>query len=726
MPDGPDAGELAGLYQDLHAHPELAFAEHRTAGIAARRLRDLGYQVTTGVGGTGVVGALVNGTGPTVLLRADMDGLPVREQTGLAYASTARATDSGGADVPVMHACGHDMHVTCLLGAAAELAGRRDEWRGTLLLVFQPAEETGQGARAMVDDGLYSRFPVPDIVLGQHVMPLPAGVLGLHGGPAMAGADALRVVLHGTGGHGSRPETTVDPVLMAAATVLRLQGVVSREVAAAETAVLTVGALRAGTASNIIPDQAELLLSLRSYNDEVRDALRSAVGRIARAEAAASGAPKDPEITTMVSFPVLVNDPGACARLTETFNAGVGLALDPGPVTGSEDVGLLATAAGVPCAYWFIGGSDPALFEGVTTIEQARGIVDGLPSNHSPLFAPVIEPTLSTGIAALVTAARTWLAAALPCPRRALAEGREDGLGLADQRGVDHLAVDLEHALVLRGGAARRGEHPARPGDLRLVWAEGRADHRRLGRVDARLAREPGGDRVPRLGGEAVEVADVHVDRVDGGLAVSRGGEQHRRPGVQRDVAVGPVGTPAGPAPHGGDQVLSAPQERDDVGRRGDLGRADHAAGSLAQRHHLPLAAKPVQLGAGLGLGEHDASVPGRLQGGQVRRVLGGAGRVDPDDDPGRVKVPRGQRRGERGPCRGLAARADRVLQVEDHRVRGGQCLRVALGPVGRAEQQRGAGQRRRLRRRHSPPPARRRRPEAPRRPGGSASACSW
>jgi len=308
-----------------------------------------------------------------------------------------------------MHACGHDMHVTCLLGAAAQLAAARDAWRGTLLLVFQPAEEAGKGAQAMLDDGLYERFPVPAIVLGQHVMPLPAGVLAVHGGPAMAAADALRVVLYGQGGHGSRPETTVDPILMAAATVLRLQGVVSRELSASETAVLTVGALRAGSAANIIPDEAELLLSLRSFNEEVHDKARAAIDRIIRAEAAASGASKEPEITTDVSFPVLVNDPAATARITELFNAGGTLTLDPGPVTGSEDVGLLATAAGVPCAYWFLGGSDPALFAGVTTVEEARGVVDGLPSNHSPLFAPVIDPTIRTGVTALSMAARDWL-----------------------------------------------------------------------------------------------------------------------------------------------------------------------------------------------------------------------------------------------------------------------------------------------------------------------------
>jgi amidohydrolase len=407
----PDLDELAALYRDLHAHPELAFAEHRTAGIVAERLGGLGYQVMTGVGGTGVVGVLANGTGPAVLLRADMDGLPVLEQTGLPYASTGRAKDSSGTDVPVMHACGHDMHVTCLLGAAAELAAARDAWRGTLLLVFQPAEEAGAGARAMVDDGLYERVPVPGIVLGQHVMPLPAGMLTVHGGPAMAGADSLRVVLHGQGGHGSSPERTVDPILMAAATVLRLQGVVSREVAASETAVLTVGALHAGTAVNIIPDQAELLLSLRTFNDKVHDKARTAIDRIIRAEAAASGAQKEPEITTTVSFPVLVNDQDVCARLLDLFNAGVGLTLDPGPVTASEDVGLLATAVGAPCAYWMLGGSDPALFAGVTTVEEARDIVDGLPPNHSPLFAPVVDPTIRTGISALSTAARAWLPA---------------------------------------------------------------------------------------------------------------------------------------------------------------------------------------------------------------------------------------------------------------------------------------------------------------------------
>ena len=407
-----DVAGLAELYRDIHAHPELAFAEHRTAALVADRLRALGYDTTTEVGGTGVVGLLANGDGPTVLLRADMDALPVRERTGLPYASTASGTDRDGREVPVMHACGHDMHVACLLGAAAELAAGAGSWRGTLQVVFQPAEETGEGARAMIGDGLFDRFGVPAVVLGQHVSPIPAGLLGLRAGPAFAASDSLRVVLHGRGGHGSRPEATVDPVVMAASTVLRLQTIVSRETAPADSAVVTVGALHAGTKENIIPDQAELRLTVRTFEEPVRARTLAAIERIVRAEAAAAAAPADPEITVTGSFPTVVNDPAACARLTGAFAAGIGpgLVLDPGPVTGSEDVGELATAAGAPCAYWLLGGADPALFANVASIAEARAIAGGLPSNHSPLFAPVVEPTLRTGITALACAARAWLA----------------------------------------------------------------------------------------------------------------------------------------------------------------------------------------------------------------------------------------------------------------------------------------------------------------------------
>ncbi|ANY06198.1 amidohydrolase [Pseudonocardia sp. HH130630-07] len=402
--------DLAELYRDLHRHPELSFAETRTAGIAADRLRAAGFDVTEGVGRTGVVGVLRSGDGPTVLLRADMDALPVAEDTGLDYASTARGTTPDGADTAVAHACGHDVHVTCLAGAAAELAATSDTWSGTLLAVFQPAEEFGAGADAMLDDGLYSRFGVPDVVLGQHVAPLPAGVIGLTAGPAFAGSDTLRVSLHGAGGHGSRPETTVDPVLLAASTVQRLHAVVSREIAATETAVLTVGMLRAGTKENVIPDSAELGLTVRSYTPAVRDRLLAAIERIVRGEAMASGAPRDPEIRVVETFEPLVNDPAAVERTRPALATATPLpVIDPGPVTGSEDVGRFAVAAGVPCVYWLLGGADPAEFADCTGVEDIRTRIAGLPSNHSPRYAPVIEPTLSTGVAALTAAARTWL-----------------------------------------------------------------------------------------------------------------------------------------------------------------------------------------------------------------------------------------------------------------------------------------------------------------------------
>ncbi|MBC2869653.1 amidohydrolase [Streptomyces mexicanus] len=418
MPSSPsphaDLAGLAEVYRDLHAHPELGFAEHRTAGIVAERLRAAGYETATGVGRTGVVGVLRNGEGPTVAVRADMDALPVREQTGLPYASTARASDGEGREVPVMHACGHDMHVTCLLGAAAELAAHRTAWRGTLLVIFQPAEELGGGARAMIDDGLYERFGRPEVVLGQHVAPLPAGFVGLHAGPAFAASDSLRVVLHGRGGHGSRPETCVDPVLMAAATVQRLQGVVAREVAGTSTAVLTVGALHAGTKPNVIPDRAEMLLSVRTFEPAVREAVLRAVERIVRGEAAASGAPREPEITRTESFPAVVNDPAACERTQRALTDALGAAhlVDPGPATGSEDVGVLADAAGAPCVYWLLGGADPTAFASARTFEDLEKAVRSQPSNHSPHFAPVVEPTLRTGVTALTSAARAWLAPA--------------------------------------------------------------------------------------------------------------------------------------------------------------------------------------------------------------------------------------------------------------------------------------------------------------------------
>ncbi|MFI7342821.1 amidohydrolase [Streptomyces sp. NPDC050085] len=400
--------ELADLYRDLHRHPELSLQETRTAGLLARRLRDAGFdEVAEGIGGTGVAGLLRNGDGPVVMLRADIDALPVEEKTDLPYASRARGVDADGHDVPVMHACGHDMHAACLVGAATLLAQARDQWSGTLLVVFQPAEELARGARDMVEDGLFERFPAPEIVLGQHVGPLPAGFIGYGSGPVMAAADSLNVTLHGRGGHGSRPEATVDPVLMAAHVVTRLQGVVAREVPPAETAVVTVGRLQAGTKDNIIPDTAELGVNIRSYTPQVRDQVRAAVERVVRAESAASAAVAEPTLEWGTSAPALVSDPERTGATVAAFAAHFGQErLLPMPqVNASEDVGVFGEALKVPTVFWFWGGLDTQTV--VTALQEGR--LDDLPGNHSPHFAPLVEPTLTTGVEALVVAALTWL-----------------------------------------------------------------------------------------------------------------------------------------------------------------------------------------------------------------------------------------------------------------------------------------------------------------------------
>ncbi|HEX2577128.1 MAG TPA: amidohydrolase, partial [Aquihabitans sp.] len=355
--------DLQALYEDLHAHPELSFAEHRTAAILAERLAALGYEVTTDVGRTGVVATLDNGDGPLVLLRADIDALPVEEATGLPYASTVRAPGADGAEVPVAHACGHDMHATWLIGVATLFARHREAWRGRLLLVVQPAEEIAAGAAAMIDDDLFERFGRPDVALGQHVAPAPAGWVLYRSGPVMAATDALRVVLHGRGGHGSNPQSTIDPVVMAASTVLKLQTVVSRTVAPSDTAVVTVGTMHAGTKENVIADHAELGLSIRTFDPAVRDRILKAVERIVHGEAASCGATTPPEVTTTSSFPATINDPGATDAVAAAFRAHFGpeRAMEGPAVTGSEDFGAFATAGGFPSSFWFVGGTDPDL-----------------------------------------------------------------------------------------------------------------------------------------------------------------------------------------------------------------------------------------------------------------------------------------------------------------------------------------------------------------------------
>src|SRR6201988_494391 len=317
--------ELEVLYTDVHAHPELSMQETRTAELAADRLRAAGYDVTTAIGKTGVVGLLRNGEGPIVMLRADMDALPVEETTGLPYASKVKATDRDGKTVPVMHACGHDIHVAWLVGATTLFAQARDAWRGTLMAVFQPAEETAEGAQAMINDGLFNRFPQPSVVLGQHVMVGPAGVIAGRAGVITAAADSLQIRLFGRGGHGSMPQACIDPVVMAAATVLRLQTVVSREVAAAEAAVVTVGVLQAGTKENVIPDEAIIKLNVRTFDAGVRTRVLAAIERIVNAEAEASDATRKPEITTLDHYPLNVNDRDASKRVVDAFRGYFGV-----------------------------------------------------------------------------------------------------------------------------------------------------------------------------------------------------------------------------------------------------------------------------------------------------------------------------------------------------------------------------------------------------------------
>src|SRR5512142_2749538 len=399
--------DLEALYKDVHSHPELSMRETRTAGVAADRLRAAGYEVTTGIGKTGVVGLLRNGEGPTVMLRADMDALPVQEATGLPYASSVTATDSTGKTVPVMHACGHDMHVTWLIGAATLFAKSRHAWKGTLMPVFQPAEETAVGAQAMIDDGLFKRFPKPDVVLGQHVMVGPSGVLSSRAGVVTSAGDSLQIRMFGRGAHGSMPQASIDPVVMAAATVMRLQGIVSRELAATEAAVVTVGSLQAGTKENVIPDEAIIKLNVRTFDEGVRARVLAGIERIVKAEAAASGAPKPPEFTPLDRYGLVRNDPEATRRVVESFRTHFGPARihEVQPTSASEDFGCFGAGWHVPSVFWFVGGTDPEAYRAAV----AAGRTGDLPTNHNPRFAPVLHPPLRAGVEAAVAAAMAWL-----------------------------------------------------------------------------------------------------------------------------------------------------------------------------------------------------------------------------------------------------------------------------------------------------------------------------
>lgn len=400
--------ELEEVYKDLHRNPELSMQEHRTAGIAADYLTTHGFAVTRGVGGTGVVGVLRNGAGPTVMLRADMDALPVTEATGLPYASQVKARDEDGVEIGVSHVCGHDLHVTWLMGAARLLAEHRDAWQGTLLAVFQPGEEVGRGAQSMMDDGMAERFPKPEVILGQHVMVGEAGTVGYRSGAILSAGDSLKVKLFGRGAHGSMPHNSVDPVVMAASTVMRLQTLVSREVAPLDSAVVTVGALQAGTKENIIPDDATLKLNIRTYSEGVREHMLEAVKRICSAECMASNAPRGPEFTTLSAYPLTENDAAATARVAAAFRSQFAeRALEAPPAPASEDFSVFGRRWGVPYVFWFVGGTDAQTYREA----KARGQLSAIPCNHSPQYAPVLHPTLKTGLQAMLAAASAWLCA---------------------------------------------------------------------------------------------------------------------------------------------------------------------------------------------------------------------------------------------------------------------------------------------------------------------------
>lgn len=390
------------LYLYLHQHPELSRHEDQTALRLASELKQIGFEVTTGVGGTGVVGVLRNGAGPTVMLRTELDALPVTENTGLPYASTVRTKDDAGNDVGVAHACGHDVHMAAWTATARIMANSRTRWHGTLVFIAQPAEETGSGAKAMLADGLFTRFPRPDFALAVHDdARLPAGLIGYHSGPLLSNADAVTITIFGRGGHGARPETTIDPIVIAARVVLSLQTIVSRETSPFDPAVVTVGTIHGGTKNNIIPDEVQLQLTVRSFTPAVRQHLNDAIDRITKAEAAAAGAPREPRIERLQTATALVNDSTLTERLRVALVRDLGPenVRDTSPEMVSEDFSEYQLA-GTPTVMLRIGAIERNKYDAAVK----SGAV--LPSLHSSGFAPDREPTIKASIAAEVVALR--------------------------------------------------------------------------------------------------------------------------------------------------------------------------------------------------------------------------------------------------------------------------------------------------------------------------------
>ena len=410
---------LGELYRDLHRYPELSMQEHRTAGIVAQHLRDYGYEVTEGIGKTGVVGLLRNGAGPGVMLRGDMDALPIKEQTGVDYASEVFETTSDGSKVPVMHACGHDTHVTCLIATAEILAKKSEAWRGTAFICAQPAEETGQGAEAMLRDGLFKRFPRPDICLGQHVLPLAAGMVGHNAGVIMSASINVDVRLFGKGGHGSAPQVAIDPVIMASSLIMKLQTIRSRELAGDVPAVITIGFVNAGVKHNVIPDEAHIGLNIRTQSTNVQEQIISAIHRMAEAEAQAFRASRMPDIMTSSEFPLTSNSESIDQRIRAVHTALLGSQniIDLPTIMASEDFSQYGLPGrhhfgGEPIPYcvWGFGGHSRERYNAAPG-DSLMAKMPYLPSNHQSNFAPDPEPTLRVGVYALTSAALAYLPA---------------------------------------------------------------------------------------------------------------------------------------------------------------------------------------------------------------------------------------------------------------------------------------------------------------------------
>ena len=391
--------EVETLYLDLHRHPELSLHEDQTAVKLAERAKAQGYDVTIGVGGSGVVAVLKNGAGPTVLFRTDMDALPVEEKTGLSYASHVVTKNDAGVTVPVMQACGHDIHMSSWFGTAKLMAANKDRWKGTLILIGQPAEELVTGASAMLKDGLFTRFPKPDFALAVHDDPLPAGQVGFTSGYTMASSDTAEITIFGRGGHGAQPQNAIDPIVIGARTVVALQTIVAREINPLDPAVITVGSFHGGTKSNIIPDDAKLQITVRAYKPEVRKHLLAAIERIAKAEAAAGGALREPEITITPGTNATYNNPELTRRVVNVLRGALGQAnvVEIPAKMVSEDFSEFGLA-GVPSVMFYVGATEPAKFEAA----QKSGTI--LPGLHSSLWAPDYQPTLKTAIKAETTA----------------------------------------------------------------------------------------------------------------------------------------------------------------------------------------------------------------------------------------------------------------------------------------------------------------------------------